>query len=170
MGMNDAHVEELLSAYLEGGLDESRSAEVGRHLESCPDCGLLLEAMKDAREALGALTEVEPSPALLRKLYAIPEKREKRRFRLVLDFLLRPSLQPVFAGATALLVFVSFLAFSSAGRTFQKSVNRQLHVGYSKAERLYAKAGALTDEMGSYKETILGSLKNVKLLKKDGEQ
>jgi anti-sigma factor RsiW len=167
MDMNDAHVEELLSAYLEGGLDESRSADVGRHLASCPDCGLLLEAMKDAREALGALPEIDPSSALLRKLYAIPEKR---RFRLVPDFLLRPSLQPVFAGATALLVFVSFLAFSSGGRTFQKSINRQLHVGYSKAEKLYAKAGSLTDEMGSYKETILGSLKNVKLLKKGGEQ
>ena len=165
--MNDTHVEELLSAYLEGGLDESRAADVGRHLASCPDCSLLLEAMKDVREALGALPEVDLSPALLRKLYAIPEKR---RFRLVPDFLLRPSLQPVFAGATGLLVFVSFLAFSPGGRTFQKSVNRQLHVGYSKVERLYAKAGALTDEMDSYKETILGSLKNVKLLKKDGEQ
>jgi anti-sigma factor RsiW len=165
--MNDAHMEELLSAYLEGGLDECRAADVGRHLVSCPDCSLLLGAMKDIREALGALPEIDPSPALLRKLYAIPEKR---RFRLVPDFLLRPSLQPVFAGAAALLVFVSFLAFSSGGRTFQKSVNRQLHVGYSKVERLYAKAGALTDEMGSYKETILGSLKNVKLLKKGGEQ
>ena len=165
--MNDAHVEELLSAYLEGDLDESRSADVRRHLASCPDCGLLLESMKEARDALGALPEVEPSPALLRKLYAIPEKR---RFRLVPDFLLRPSLQPVFAGATALLVFISFLAFSSGGRAFQKSINRQLHVGYGKAERLYAKAGSLTDEMGSYKETILGSLKNVKLLKKGGEE
>jgi len=165
--MNDAHMEELLSAYLEGGLDESRAADVGRHLASCPDCSLLLEAMKDVREALGALPEVDPSPALLRKLYAIPEKR---RFRLVPDFLLRPSLQPIFAGATALLVFVSFLAFSPGGRTFQKSINRQLHVGYSKVEKLYAKAGAMTDEMSSYKETILGSLKNVKLLKKGGEQ
>ena len=165
--MNDAHMEELLSAYLEGGLDESRAADVGRHLASCPDCSLLLEAMKDVREALGALPEVDLSPALLRKLYAI---QEKRRFRLVPDFLLRPSLQPVFAGATGLLIFVSFLAFSPGGRTFQKSVNRQLHIGYSKVERLYAKAGSLTDEMGSYKETILGSLKNVKLLKKDGEQ
>lgn len=165
--MNGAHMEELLSAYLEGGLDESRAADVGRHLASCSYCSVLLEAMKDVREALGALPEVDPSPALLRKLYAIPEKR---RFRLVPDFLLRPSLQPVFAGATALLVFVSFLAFSSGGRTFQKSVNRQLHVGYSKVERLYAKAGSLTDELGSYKETILGSLENVKLLKKSGEE
>jgi anti-sigma factor RsiW len=167
MDMNDVHIEELLSAYLEGGLDESRAADVGRHLASCPDCSLLLEAMKDVREALGALPEVDPSPALLRKLYAIPEKR---RFRLVPDFLLRPSLQPVFAGATAVLIFVSFLAFSPGGRTFQKSVSLQLHVGYSKVERLYARAGALTDEMGSYKETILSSLKNVKLLKKDGER
>ena len=36
--MNDAHVEELLSAYLEGELDEARAADVGRHLASCPDC------------------------------------------------------------------------------------------------------------------------------------
>jgi anti-sigma factor RsiW len=167
MGMNDAHVEEILSAYMEGGLDGTLAADVGRHLASCPDCSLLLEAMKDAREALGALPEVEPSPDLLRKLYAIPEKG---RFRLVPDFLLRPSLQPVFAGATTLLVFLSFLAFSAGGRTFQKSLNRQLHIGYSTVEKLYAKAGSLTDEMGSYKEMILSSLKNVKLLKKGGEQ
>lgn len=165
--MNDAHAEELLSAYLEGELDESRAAEVGRHLASCPNCRPLFESMKEAREALGALPEMEPSPALLQRLYAIPEKK---RFRLVPDFLLRPSLQPLFAGATVLLVFISFLAFSSGGRTFKKSINRQLHVGYSKAERLYAKAGSLTDEMGSYKETILGSLKNMKLLKKGGEE
>ena len=165
--MNDAHMEELLSAYLEDGLDESQAAAVDRHLASCPECGLLLQAMRDVREALGALPEANPSPVLLQKLYAIPERR---RFRLVPDFLLRPSLQPVFAGATALLIFVSFLAFSSTGRTFQKDVNRQLHVGYSKAEKLYAKAGSLTDEMDSYKETILGSLKNVRLLKKGGEQ
>lgn len=165
--MNDAHPEELLSAYLEGDLDESRSADLCRHLASCSDCRLLLKSLKDLREALEALPELEPSPALLRKLYAIPQRR---RFRLFPEFLLRPSLQPVFAGATVLLVFISFLAFSSGGRAFQKSINRQLHVGYSKAEKLYAKAGSLTDEMGSYKQTVLDSLKNIKLLKKGEEE
>ena len=102
--------------------------------------------MRDAREALGraagSRTLAGPPPKALR------HPGEKRRFRLVPDFLLRPSLQPVFAGATGLLVFISFLAFSPAGRTFQKSFNRQLHVGYSTVEKLYAKAGSLTDEIG----------------------
>jgi len=117
--MSDAHAEELLSAYLEGELDESRAAEVGRHLASCPNCRLLVESMKDAREALGALPEVEPSPALLQRLYAIPEKK---RFRLVPDFLLRPSLQPLSPQPPPFLSSsLSWLSARAAGRSRRAS-------------------------------------------------
>ncbi len=164
--MNAAHVEELLSAYLEGDLDANGVAEVEAHLRLCPDCSDLLEAVGGAREALAALPEIDPPSGLLRKLYAVPDKR---KFRLVPDFLLRPSLQPLFAGVTGLLIFISFLMFSPDGRSFQKNVSRQMHAGYSTVGKLYARAGAVTDEIASYKNTLLGSLREAPLLKQGEE-
>jgi len=165
--MSGSHAEEMLSAYLEGELDGARKAEVETHLADCPECASLLEAMRDTRDALGALPELEPSPDLLRRLYAIPDR--KRRFQPIRDFLLRPSLQPVFAGTTGLLVFLSFLAFSPGGRSLQKSLNRQVHAGYGRIERLYVKAGSIPEEIGARKESILGSLRSVDILRKDRE-
>ncbi len=165
--MNATHVEELLSDYIEGELDGPRKTGVEDHLAGCPDCASLLEAMRDAREALASLPEFEPSPDLLRRLYTIPER--KKRFRLVRDFLLRPSLQPVFAGATGLMVFLSFLAFSPAGHALQKGASRQFHAGFGRIERLYVKAGAIPDRIGAGKENLLGSLRSVDILGMSGE-
>jgi anti-sigma factor RsiW len=162
--MNTAHVQELLSAFLEGELDGERAKDVREHLASCPDCAALLEALTLTGDALGAIPEIDPSPALLRKLYAIPDAG-KKKFHFVRDVLLRPALQPYFAGATGLLAFISFLAFSPAGHSLRKSFDRQLHAGYNQVERLYAKAGSITDEIGAYKDTLLGSLKDAKILK-----
>jgi predicted anti-sigma-YlaC factor YlaD len=164
--MNETHAADLLSEYLEGGLGGPRKAEVETHLAGCPECASLLEAMRDARDALASLPELEPSPDLLRKLYAIPER--KKRFRLVRDFLLRPALQPVFAGATGLMIFLSFLIFTPAGRTLQKDINRQVHAGYGRIERLYVKAGAIPDKIGAGKENLLGSLRSVDILGRGG--
>jgi anti-sigma factor RsiW len=162
------HVEDVLSAYLENELDGPRKAEVEAHLAGCPECASLLEAMKDTRDALASLPEFEPSPDLLRRLYAVPER--KKRFHFVRDFLLRPSLQPVFAGVTGLMVFLSFLAFSPAGHSLQKSLNRQVHAGYGRIERLYVKAGAIPDRIGAGKESLLGSLRSVDILGTGGEE
>ncbi len=166
--MNGMHEADRLSAYLEGELDGPREAEVAAHLAGCPECASLFEAMRDTRDALASLPEIEPSPELLRRLYAIPER--KRKFGLVRDFLLRPSLQPVFAGATGLLVLISFLAFTPAGHAVQKGFNRQIHAGYGRIERLYVKAGAIPDRIGAGRENLLGSLRSVDILGGDGEQ
>jgi len=164
--MNAAHVEELLSAYLEGDLDAGLVAEVEAHLASCPDCSSLFEAVGGIRVGLAAVPEIDPPSDLLRKLYAVPDRRKRR---WIPDFLLRPSLQPVFAGITGLLVFVSFLTFSPDGRSFQKNIVRQVHTGFSKAGKLYAQAGAVADEITSYKNALLGSLREAPLLKKGQE-
>lgn len=166
--MSGTHMDDMLSAYLDSELDGRRKADVEVHLAGCPECASLLEAMRDARDALASLPELEPSPDLLRRLYAIPERKTK--FRLVRDFLLRPSLQPVFAGATGLMVFLSFLAFSPAGRSLQKSLNRQVHSGYGQVEKLYVKASAIPAELGARKENLLDSLRSVDILGKSGEK
>jgi hypothetical protein len=121
--------------------------------------------MKEIQESLAGLSEVELSQNLLAKLYAIPEKKKKFRFNL--DFLLKPSLQPVFAAATIFLVIFSFYFFHPDRNYINKYINRQLHLGYSQVEKLYAKAGSVTDNLGRYKDNILTSLKSSKLLNRN---
>jgi hypothetical protein len=112
---------------------------------------------------LKGFPEVEPGPALLARLYAVPEK--KQFFKPVFDFLVRPDLQPVYAAFTVLFIALSFVFFAPQGRGIQKAIDRQLHLGYSQVEKLYAKAGSVTDELGSFKNTVVDSIKTLNPLK-----
>jgi anti-sigma factor RsiW len=151
--------EELLSAYLEGEVSPEEKREMDAHLAACSACAELLTVFRETQEALRGFPELEPGPALMDRLYAIPEK--KRLFRPVFDFLLRPSLQPVFAALSALFIAISFVFFLPQGRGIQKAIDRQLHLGYSQVEKLYAKAGSVTDELGSLKNTVVDSIKTL---------
>jgi len=151
--------EELLSAYLEGELSLEEKREMDGHLASCLACAELLTVFRETQAALKGFPEVEPGPALMARLYAIPEK--KRFFQPVFDFLVRPSLQPVFAALSALFIAISFVFFVPQGRGIQKAIDRQIHLGYSQVEKLYAKAGSVTDELGSLKNTVVDSIKTL---------
>lgn len=155
---------ELFSAYLEDALEPDLRRAVEDHLATCPACSALLATLREVNDTLADWPELEPSPALMARLKAIPTAR--RKFRLVPDILLRPALQPYFAGAAGLLVLVSFLFLAPQGRAFQKAVNRQFHLGWSEAEKIYAKAGSVTDRLGEYKDNLLGSLRSLNILKK----
>ncbi len=161
--MNCAVFEEHLSAYLEGELSPDKSRSVEAHLAACPSCASLAAAMKDTLEALDGFPEVEPSPVLLKKLAVIPKKR--RIFRPAFDFLLRPALQPVFAAFTVLFIALSFVLFHPEGRGVRKAVDRNLHLGFSKVEKLYAEAGSVKDELVSYTNIVLNSFKVINPLK-----
>jgi anti-sigma factor RsiW len=161
--MTCERLEELLSSYLEGELDPILRQDFEVHLASCPACFGLLSVFRETQAALSGFPELEPSPALMAKLYAIPER--KRFFRPVFDFLVRTDLQPVFAALSVLFVAVSFIFFAPQGRGIQKAIDRQLHRGYDQVEKLYAKAGSLTDELGSLKTTVVDSLKTLNPLK-----
>jgi anti-sigma factor RsiW len=160
--------EELLSAYLEGEVSAEERREMDTHATSCPACAELLSLFRASQEALAAFPEVEPGPALMARLYAIPEK--KKFFKPVFDFLVRPDLQPVFAALSALFIAVSFVFFLPQGRGIQKAINRQLHLGYSQVEKLYAKAGSVTDELGSFKNSVVDSIKTLGPLKGQEEK
>jgi anti-sigma factor RsiW len=151
--------EELLSAYLEGEVSPEVKREMDAHLASCLACAKLLTVFRETQEALKSFPELEPGPALMARLYAIPEK--KSFFQPVFDFLLRPSLQPVFAALSALFIAISFVFFLPQGRGIQKAIDRQLHLGYNQVEKLYAKAGSVTDELGSLKNTVVDSIKTL---------
>lgn len=160
--MNCEHMEELLSPYLENELDARQKQAVHEHLQVCPDCSQLLAYMQKSCEALADFPEVELSQELIEQLQIMPEKR--KRFRLSLDFFLRPSLQPVLAAITIFLTLISFYLFNPHRSQINKSVNRQLHMGYSKIERLYAKAESFTSSLAGHKDSILVSLENLDLL------
>ena len=162
--MTCERIEELLSAYLEGDLAAGEKREVDAHLASCPACAELLEIMRESLGAMAAFPEVEPGRALMTKLYAIPEER-KRPFKAIFGFLLRPDLQPVFAALSVFLMAVSFVFLAPQGRGIRKAVDRQLHLGYSQVEKLYAKAGSLTDDLGSIKNSVFDSLKTLNPIK-----
>ena len=157
-------IEELLPPYLEDELSPEEKRAVEKHLKTCENCSMLFSFMEESRESLADFPEMELSEDLLDRLYSIPSK--KRKFKLSFpsfDFLLRPALQPVLAAATIVLIIISFYFFNPDKSLIDKSINRQIHLGYSKIERLYAKAESFTDSMGEHKDNILVSLNNIKL-------
>ncbi len=81
--------------------------------------------------ATAAFPEVEPSPALMARLYAIPETapEKKRIFRPVFDWLARPALQPVYAALSGLFIVLSFVLFHPEGRGIRKQIDVQFHRG-----------------------------------------
>lgn len=160
--MTCERTEELLSFYLEGEVSPEEAARIEAHLESCARCSRLLSFLEQTHQALAGFPELEPRQNLLSALYAIPKKK-KRRFSLSLDFLLRPSLQPVFAAATVFLTLVSFYVFHPDKKFINRTIDKQIHLGYSQAEKLYTKAGSWADDLGVHKDNILTSLKGMKI-------
>jgi hypothetical protein len=160
-------IQDLMSPYLDGELTPEEKAAVEAHLSSCRECAELLSLLMVATESLAAFPEVEPAPDLKAKLYAIPDR--KKKFRIGLDFLVKPALQPVLAAATILLIIFSFYMFGPYKKDIDKTVNRQIHRGYSQVEKLYAKAGSVTDNLGAYANDIFVSLKKINPLGKNEE-
>lgn len=159
--MNCERIEELLSSYLEGELSPAEKSLVESHLATCQGCALLYSAMREAQAALFGFPEVQVGESLMSKLYAIPEK--KKRFRFSLDFLLRPSLQPILAAATIFMTLLSFYLFNPDKKYIDRAIDQKIHQGYSRVEKLYARAGSWTDRLGDYKDSVLGSIKNWKI-------
>lgn len=157
--------EQLLSPYCEDELSVDEKKAVEDHLETCKNCSLLFSSMGETIESLTDFPELNVSENLLDRIYAIPSK--KRRFKLSFDFLLRPSFQPILATAAILLTVVSLYMFHPERNRVNKFVDRQIHLGYSKVGRLYAKAESFATSLGEHKENILVSLKNLNPLSKD---
>ncbi len=154
-------IEELLSAYLEDELDQEEKRAVKEHLETCKNCSLLFSYIKETRESLTDFPEVEVSENLKDRLYSIPGK--KKRFKLSFDFRVRPSLQPILAGAMGILMLLSTYFLNSDKILINKSISRQIHLSYSKVGKLYARAETFVDALGEHKDHILVSIKNIKL-------
>jgi predicted anti-sigma-YlaC factor YlaD len=159
-------IEELLSAYLEAELGPADKAEVAAHLAACPACAEFAGLMKEALEATAGFPEVEPPPALLARLYEIPERAGRRKSfaRTVFEALARPALQPVYAAATAVLIVLSFVLFHPEGRGIRKKIDIGLHHGIGTVEKLWADAGTLKGQVGAFAGDVVKSFNTLGLL------
>ncbi len=165
--MKCEHIEELLSPYLENELSQEQKQTVAAHLKACSSCRELLSLLQEVSASLTAFPEVEISGELQNRLQAVPDK--KKRFRLNLDFLIRPSLQPILAAATVLLTVVSFYAFNPNRGDINKAVERQFHTGYQKIEKLYVRAESFTNSLSGQKEILIDTIKTKNPLKREKE-
>ncbi len=155
--MKCRQIETLLSPYLENELSQEKKALVDGHIKKCPKCSSLLSSMREARDSLAQIPEIDVSPSLMERLYKIPTKKPKIGFH----FLLKPALQPLLAAATVLITVISLYSLNPEREQINKYINQHIHIGYSKAERLYARAESLTNTLAGYKESILFSIKNI---------
>jgi predicted anti-sigma-YlaC factor YlaD len=158
--------EELLSAYLEGELAAAERAAMDAHISACPACAELAGLMRETVAAAAGLREAEPSPALMARLYAIPEERTARGrlFRPVFDWLARPALQPVYAALTGFFIVLSFVLFHPEGRGIRKAIDVQFHRGLGAVEKLYADAGGIKGELKALSANVVRSFDSLGLL------
>jgi predicted anti-sigma-YlaC factor YlaD len=160
-------IENLLSSYLEDELTAKDRLAVEEHLNSCADCSVLLDLLRETQESLADFPQAEMSEGLLERLYEIPHR--KRKFRFSLDFLVRPALQPYMAAATILLTVMSFYLFHPEKSAIDKSINRQVHLGYGKIGKLYSEAETFTTSLGEHKDNILDTIKRKQPFGRSGE-
>ena len=165
--MSCERIENLLVSYADGELEAADRAAVEAHLRTCEDCAALLDCLRAASASLAALPEIEPDPELRRTLHAIPSR--KSAARRAFDLLLKPSLQPFYAAASILLALVSLYAINPDKSAIDKAVSRTLHRGYGRVEKIYARAGAVTDSLGDFAQNIYGSLDKLNPFKRAGE-
>jgi anti-sigma factor RsiW len=158
--MSCERIQELLSAYLDGELSPAERAEVDAHLAACPECAGLLARLRTALQAFASFPEVELSPALSARLAAIPGEIRRRPF-LSFDFLFRPVLQPVLAAAAGLLMLFSVYMVSPNKGAINRTISLQLHRGFSSVEKLYIRAGSLTDRLGEFANGLFASAKDI---------
>ena len=136
------------------------------HLAACPGCAELAGLMRETVAAAARFPEAEPSPALLAKLYDIPEaERGKRRvFKPAFEWLTRPALQPVYAALTGVFIVLSFVLFHPEGRGIRKKIDIGLHRGASAVEDLWAGAGTVKGEVGAFAGHVIKSFDTLGLL------
>lgn len=164
--MNCQKIRKYLSPFIENELSQEKKALVENHLEKCPECADFLSYIKEAKNSLAEIPEVDVSSALLKRLYKIP----KKKFKLSLDFLLKPALQPILAAAMIFMTLITLYSLNPEKDQINKYINQHIHMSYSKIERLYAKAGSLTNTLAGYKENILFSIKNTDFFWKKNNQ
>lgn len=162
-------IADFLPSYLEGALALPGKKAVEAHLAACPDCRRLLGFLKETDAALAGFPEVEVSRGLMRKLYAVPRLKAEPKPSL-LGFFPKLICQPAFLPVAAVLLAMVMFVTNPHRDAVLKTLNRQVHLGFNKVEKVYAQAGSLLDKLNSYKEDALVSLRRINPLDKNGDK
>lgn len=125
--MNCDQARELISTYIEGGLDHAQKVEFVRHLNTCSECAREAESLTRIWPALGELDLVEPSQALhnriMTRLTELEENKRSASHRVSFwDFFMGRALsipRRTFAVASVLLMMLlASSSFIPAGRNW----------------------------------------------------
>jgi hypothetical protein len=103
-------IDENMVDFLYQELDATKAAEFQAHVDGCARCGTEVTSLTRTRQALHALPEAEPSPAVTTRLLHEAAKRAAPAGGGILDFfsrLLKPvMLHPAWAAAATVLLVV----------------------------------------------------------------
>ncbi|HDT11176.1 MAG TPA: hypothetical protein ENN58_00405 [bacterium] len=161
--MECKHIEKLLSPYLDNELAPAERLQVEEHLNQCPSCAQLYAALQETVDALSEMPELEISEDLQKRLYKIEKKKLRSKSRFNMEFFLRPAFQPVMAAIAVVMILLSVYTFHPNRSQINKSIERQIHIGYSKISSIVSKAESFADSLKGQKDTILISLKDINL-------
>lgn len=100
--MNDRHVFDKLSAYLDGELRHPERVE--RHVAACPDCAARLRQLRALSQRVGELSEPEVAPEFSADVWQRLENTPRRARRMV-------HTRIAWAAAAALLVAAVFALY-----------------------------------------------------------
>lgn len=169
--MNCLSYRKLFSAYLEGELPPEQKQPLEAHLAACSECTRLLDLMRKLTCELRQMPELEPPAELVSRLYRLPEMaaagQKKPKTAFGWKFWLNPSWQPVLASLTVLLVALSFIFFTTPGKSVKKAVAFELHRGYSQAQKLMVRTGLIKDRLDGYRQNFLASLETKNIVKSE---
>lgn len=120
---NCEEIRYLLSAYLDGELEESERIDLEEHLEDCPGCAEELAGLKESREILGSLEGVEPPPDFLSRVHSRLENQSSvKSGTRKLIFPLRLKIPLEVAGLAAAAVLIIYILKLSPEEQSFKSV------------------------------------------------
>jgi anti-sigma factor RsiW len=69
-----SHLDEQLTAFVDGELGDAERERVLAHLAACAECRAEADMLRDLKGRLGALTDGDPSSGLLDRLHALAEE------------------------------------------------------------------------------------------------
>jgi Putative zinc-finger len=148
--MTHLELENLVSEYLEGGLDDTGRAQVEEHLRGCVPCQELLADVREAIQTCRSAAQLAPPPWLLPMIRRATFGEARTAFPEEWRALLHAILQPRFAYAVAMAIFSVSLIANIAGfnlrnlnarnlnpSTWFYRANRAGHLLCARAERFY---------------------------------